>query len=255
MLIIALIFWRKQLFAARREFCRFLLPTILVFAFQIVWVQAIYLTTPTISSLLSKLDIVFVALFAFFLFKSERKIVASRYFIIGATMALIGVVGVTLGSSQHLESEFNLGIGLLILRALIWASYTFSIKNLVIKVEPFVAATWVFCLASILFLPTVLFLGDIYAVTRVDFHTNLILFGSGALCVGLGNACNYTAIKHLGATLQTTMLLIIPFFVAILSYFIFDEVLTIAQIASGILIILSCWLIMRKVGTNSVPPS
>jgi drug/metabolite transporter (DMT)-like permease len=147
-------------------------------------------------------------------------------------------------------TQFNLGIGLLLLRSLLWACYIISIRNLVTEVEPVIAAAWIFLFATLLFLPTILLWGDIHKITEVPLSTNLILFGSGVLCVGLGHALNYTAIKYLGATLPTTLLLLTPFLAGILAYFICDETLTLAQIISGVVIIFGCWLIIRKVVTG-----
>ncbi len=253
LLLFAAIFARHQLFAARENFRSFILPAVIVFLFQIVWVQSIYLTTPITASLLSKTDVVFTALLAFLLFRGERVVIASKYFLAGCTLALIGVVGVVFGRATEIRTEFNFGVLLLLLRSLLWASYIISIRNLVTKVEPLIAAAWVYFFASLLFLPSVLIAGDIHQVAEVPLSTNLILFGSGALCVGIGNGLNFTAIKYLGATIPTTLLLLTPFFTGILSYIIFDEVLKAIQVVSGLLIISGCWVIIRKVVTKGVP--
>ena len=241
------VFSRPKLFPIRGNLRNILLPSFLVFLFQIVWVQAVYLTTPTTATLLSKLDIVFVALLSFFFLKGERKILGSKYFLMGASLALLGVVGVVLGRATELRTEFNLGVALLLLRSLLWSSYIISVRNLVIKVEPIVAATWVYSFATLFFLPMVLVLGDIYKVAEVPAYVNLILFGSGVLCVGIGNATNYIATRYLGATIPAILLLLTPFLTGVFSYLIFAEVLNLPQILSGLLILLGCWVIIRKV--------
>lgn len=237
---------KKLLLPIKENFGSLLFSSFSVFIFQIVWVKAIYLTTPTTAALFSRLDILFVTLFSFIFLKSEKGIIGSKYFILGASLALLGVAGVVLGRGS-LEAEFNLGIGLLLLRCFLWGGYTVSVRNLVVKVEPIIAATWVYLLASLLFLPTTYFLGDIHRIAEVPLSINLILFGSGVLCVGMGNAANYTAIKHLGVNLPTLFLLLTPFFTGIISYFIFAEKLTPIQIVSGLIIIFSCWLVVSKV--------
>jgi drug/metabolite transporter (DMT)-like permease len=244
---------KKLLLPIKENLGSLLISSFSVFIFQIVWVEAIYLTTPTTAVLFAKLDIVFIALLSLIFLKSERGIVSSKYFILGATLALLGVAGVVLGRGT-VEAEFNLGVGFLLLRCLLWAGYTISVRNLVVKVEPIIAATWVFLFATLLFLPTTYFLGDIHRVAEVPLSVNLILFGSGVLCVGMGNVANYTAIKHLGANLPALLLLITPLFTGIISYFIFGEMLTPIQIVSGLLIIFSCWLVVRKVAMRPPAP-
>ena len=253
LLLFATIAARRRLFAARKNLRSFILPALIVFLFQIVWVQAIYLTTPVTATLLSKTDVVFTALLAFLLLRSERAVIASKYFLAGCILALIGVAGVVLGRATEIRTEFNLGVLLLLLRSLLWASFIISIRNLITKIEPLVAAAWVYFFASLLFLPSVLIAGDIHRVAEVPLSTNLVLFGSGALCVGMGNGFNFPAIKYLGATIPTSLLLLTPFFTGILSYIIFDELLKAIQIVSGLLIILGCWVIIRRVVTKGIP--
>ena len=240
-------FSRSRLFAIRGNLHSILLPPLLVFLFQIVWVQAIYLTTATTATLLSKLDIIFVALLSLFLLKGERKIIGSKYFLAGSSLALLGVVGVVLGRTTEIRTEFNLGVVLLLVRSLLWSCYIISVRTLVTKVDPIVAATWVFSLATLFFLPMVLILGDIYKVAEVPAYVNLILFGSGGLCVGMGNATNYIATRYLGVTIPATLLLLTPFFTGVFSYLIFAEVLKLPQIFAGLLILFGCWVIIRKV--------
>jgi drug/metabolite transporter (DMT)-like permease len=253
LLLFTVIFARSRLLEARKNLHSFILPAFIVFFFQIVWVQSIYFTTPVTATLLSKIDVVFTTLFSFFIFKGERKLIASKYFLAGCTMALIGVVGVALGKGAEIETEFNLGVLLLLLRSIMWASYIISIRNLVTKIEPLIAAAWIYFFASLLFLPTVLIFGNINRIAEVPLSTNLILFGSGALCVGLGNGLNFTAVKYLGATIPVTLLLLTPFFTGVLSYFFFDELLTPIQVVSGLLIIFGSWVIIRKALVKGAP--
>ncbi|MDY6833830.1 MAG: DMT family transporter [Chloroflexota bacterium] len=245
LLFCTMFFWRSDFLAASRRLPLFLIPAVLVFAFQLVWVKAIYLTTPTISVLVSKLDLLFIALLAAVFFGSERRIVTSKWFILGAALGLLGVMGVMLGRGDDVDGGFTLGIILLLVRCCIWGVYTILLRWFVTKVEPVIAATWVFLIASVLFLPTVLIWGDIGSVTGASIDINIILFGSGALCVGLGNALNYTSIKQLGPTVTTSLLLLTPFIAGIISFFICDETLTMVQVISGVLILIGCWVILR----------
>lgn len=245
LLFCTMCFWRKDFLAASRRLPLFLIPAVLVFAFQLVWVKAIYLTAPTVSVLVSKLDLVFVALLAAMFFDSERRVVTNRRFAFGAVLSLLGVMGVTLGRGGEVDGGFTLGIILLLVRCFIWGVYTVILRWFVTKVEPVIAATWVFLIASILFLPTVLVWGDVGSITRTSIEMNIILFGSGALCVGLGNALNYTSIKQLGPTVTTSLLLLTPFIAGIIAFFLCDETLTIVQVFSGVLILVGCWVIIR----------
>jgi len=240
------IFQRHPMVAAWKDPRRFLLPSFLVFVFQIVWVQGIYLTTPTIAALISKLDVLFIILLSSLFFASERRIMKSRYFPLGFALAFGGVIGVVLGRGASLPTQFDLGVAFLLLRCLLWAAYIVSVRNLVRVVDPLVAATVVYTLAAMMFLPTVLIFGEVGRITVVSANTNLVLFGSGVLCVGLGNAFNYTAIRYLGSSIPAILLLATPFLTGIFSYITLHETLTMLQVASGLLLILGCWVIIRR---------
>ena len=242
----ALVFFRREFLQAGTRARKFVLPALIVYAFQMVWVRSIELTTPTTAVLLSKLDVISIALLSAIFFAAERKIVKNRFFLVGCALALLGVAGVALGKDAP-STEFNEGIGLLLLRSVLWAVYIVSIRALVEEEEPLIIATWIYLFASILFVPTAYIWGDIAKVTEVPPTTNIMLIGSGALCVGLGNALNFLVIKHLGSTLSATLLLVTPFTAGILAYLVCDETLTAIQILSGVVIVLSCLLIVRKV--------
>ena len=250
LLPIALFSRRKEfLEAIKAHWPKLLLLALVVFLVQTAWVKGIYMTTPTTAVLIADVDVVSIALLSALFFEAERDIVRRKYFLAGSALAIVGVIGVALGK-EHAGTEFNAGVALVLARSVLWASYIVSIRALMDKENPLVIAAWVYLLSSILLLPTVLVWGDIGKVTVVPVTTNVLLFGSGALCVGIGNALNFAVIKRLGSTISVTLLLVIPFTTGIISYLIWDETLTAVQIGSGMVIILSCLLIVRKVVTN-----
>lgn len=61
---------------------------------------------------------------------------------------------------------------------------------------------------------------------------------SGVLCIALGHAIYYTAIKRIGATIPTMVLLCSPFLVMAMSRLIFKETLNSHQLFFGIILII-----------------
>ena len=58
-----LIFFRKQFVSSLKNIRQFILPALLVFTFQILWVQSVYSLEPAIVALIGKSSVVFVVLF------------------------------------------------------------------------------------------------------------------------------------------------------------------------------------------------
>jgi len=68
---------------------------------------------------------------------------------------------------------------------------------------------------------------------------------SGITAIALGHVCFYTAIKRIGATLPSLVILAQPFVVFSISSVVFGERLTLSQLAFGVLLLagagLSVW--------------
>ena len=245
LIIINLIFYRKELFNSLKEIKNFIFPTILVFAFQITSVAGIYMLTPTIAVLIGKSSVFFTTLFSFIFFVDERKIIKSKSFIFGSLLAIIGVCGVIIGKSGLHLNSFNLGAILILISSVLWALYTIVIKVRVQKTDPFVSASIIFTMSLPLFFISALLFGNMRTLYATPKNIILILFLSGIFCVGIANAFNYKSIKLIGTVISSNLILITPFFTAIFSYIIFKEVLTLYQILSGIILLIGCSILMR----------
>ena len=186
-----------------------------------------------------------IAVFSFILFKDERNIIKSKFFISGSLLAFIGVIGIITSKSRIYLKDFNIGAAAILAAAVLWALYIISIKQRVRKTDPLVAAGIVFTLSVPLFFIASLVWGDLLKITSVPMSINIILFISGIFCVGVANAFNFKSIKLIGTALSSSFVLVTPFFTAIASYFIFKEVLTIQQILFGLILITGCGLLLR----------
>jgi len=244
LLIISLIFHRKELFNYLKEIKKFILPVILIFVHQIVFVAGIYMLTPTVAVLIGKSSVFFIILFSFIFFVDERRIIKSKSFIFGSLLAVVGVCGVIVGKGNlHLDS-FNLGAALILISSVLWALYIIVIKTTVQKIDPFVSASVIFTLSLPLFLISTLLFGNMKALYAAPKGVTLILFLSGIFCVGIANAFNFKSIKLIGTAISSNLILITPFFTAIFSYIIFQEVLTLYQILSGVVLLMGCFILM-----------
>ncbi len=243
---------RQELFRGFRQVGRFVVPTLLLFLFQIIWVAGITRLTPTVAILIHRSQVLFVAVLSFLLFRDERRVIKSPVFLLGGMMSALGVFGVIAGRGGLQWKDFSPGTLLMLAGALCWSLYLLAVKKLVRKVPPLAAVTVTYTLSVPLFLIVFLLRGNPSSIARAPAWINLLLFASGILCMGAANALNYLSIRLIGTTLSSFFVLLTPFFTGVASFFIFREILTPVQIAAGVLLLSGC-LVLTRAKTISEP--
>ena len=163
----------------------------------------------------------------------------------GTFLALVGVIGVILTKSQSLSNYDNRGAMLLVFSMLWVAVYVIKIKTLVQKIHPLVIIACVPLLGCLILLPLVLVFGNLHKILEVDFKTVVLLLGASAVSLGAGDSLYYYAIRHLGASVSTSFLLITPLIAGVLAFFTLGELLTTGQILFSVILILGCLLTVR----------
>jgi len=243
--IICFIFERDKLVAGIKKIKMLFIPVMVVFISQISYVNGVYRTSAIAASLIVKLNAVTISILSFIVLVEERRVIKNPFFLLGTLFAFLGVGGVILGKADSAGDSTNLGAALLIFSMFHWSVYTVMIKRVVDEIDPLVIAGLVPLMACVLFLPTVAIFGDFHRIVEVSTKSRLLLFGSGMLVIGMGNVSYYSALKHVGAPIASSFLLITPLITGILSFFILDERLTHLQLAFSILLLFGCFLITR----------
>jgi len=252
-LVIVNLVWSKEMFLRElKNIKKFILPAVLIFLFQITWVKTLSLLSPVTAVLINRSSVLFVILFSFLFFKEERSIIKSKFFIFGALLAVIGVIGVIYQTNNVHFNGFNIGEVFALIGALLWAAYLITIRKIVRDTDPLVVAGIVFTLAVPLFFISSLLLGDLASILDVPAGMNVLLLFSGIFCVGVANAFNFKSIKNIGSALSSIFVLITPFLTGIVSYFIFKEHLKIQQILFGIILITGCAILIGSKNMNTV---
>ena len=165
---------------------------------------------------------------------------------VSLTIIGMGVIGVTFSQGFSTTNTYFLGILSLIGVAILSGIYHNFIKSLVKRIHPFVAFTVICVLMTVIFAPWALLFGNLENITNVGSKIQLILFLSGFLSLSLSNILFYHSIKNLGVSRPASLLLAVPFLTAIFSFFILDEVLSIVQIISGILLLTGCFFLLSE---------
>jgi len=227
-----------------------LVPTIIVFVFQIFNVYGIVLTTPTIGTLIGRINVIFVDLFSFALFAEERATIRDRNFLVGTAIALVGMTGAVLSGSglfysSDSGSAYLMGVLSLVIASVLWAAYVVSSKVLLKSVDPLSACTNVFLISGALYFPLSAASGAILDIFQVGPFVIFVLILSGILSIGLGNFLNYYAIQRLGASMTSNMQLLIPVIAGVLSVFVFNEPMPPEKIVFSLVTLVGCWFILR----------
>lgn len=248
LLLFSLAFNKDKYFSSLKNLKLLTVPILTVFIFQIFNVYGIAFTTPTVATLITRLSVIFVDVFSFFLFSEERVTLTNKKFIVGTLLSFVGVFGVVLVGSSLFYSNgmFFVGVLFLILTSILWAIYIVSIKVVLKNSDPLSTTTNVFLISGLMYLPFSAFTGGIYKIFSEGLLINFLLVVSGILSIGIGNFLNYYAIQELGASLSTNLQLLIPVVTGILSMIILNEPMPLSKVMFSLLTLGGCWLVIES---------
>jgi drug/metabolite transporter (DMT)-like permease len=216
------------------------------YIFQLSFTYSFFLLYPAFGSLLYKTGVIFSVVLAAAFFPDERSLLKNRTFQAGIVLATIGVIFTIAGGRDFGNAEFNLGVLLILLAAAAWSLLTACIKKWV----PMVPAS--FSVSVIITIVTPLyFLTDI--ITHMMNHEGrwfpeaplglwLLMLLSGIIGVGVAHSLYYYSVPALGVALCAILDLSRPFLAGIISFLVFQERLTLVQIAGGILLLSGAYL-------------
>lgn len=213
---------------------------------QVCFTYAHYKIDPGLLTFGLRTQIVFVALGAYLLFPSERRVVRSRLYQLGLLMVLAGSVGtVFLGKTPPAGAE-ALGVTLAIASGLCFAAYALAVRKYMHGTHPVVAFSIISQYTAGAMVVLMLFLGHRLGADALllagDQFTWLLV--SAVIGIALGHVFYYISIARLGVAVSSGVIQLQPFVVSILSYFLFRELLTIRQWISGCVAVLGAIIML-----------
>lgn len=222
------------------------IPKILVLAitgvtllYAVQFVALVY-TTATNSSILINSSVIFIAIMSLFLGERFTKLKA-----FGICLSFIGVVLiVSNGKLEFFSSKTFIGDMLIIFDGFLWAIYTILGKSLLEKYNPEVLTAYAFALGSILLVPFAVYEGFSNPIT---FSTTvwISLLYLALLCSVFAYVMWYSALTAMDATRVAVFVYIVPFFTAIMAFFVLGERLGAFTVLGGILTIAGLYLTER----------
>jgi len=204
---------------------------------QSFWAATLYYLDPALASLILESSVIVVATFSIIVFPDERNLIKSPAFIIGFSLALIGVTGIIIFKPGFAQSRSIVGFILALCSSLTWAAYTLSIKIKMRNIDSRSA----FAVISLYTVIPLALLAFIFGKPAIALHIPLIawliIIVSAIFAMALSHVLYYSAIKRIGATIPAIALLAIPFVVLAASYFLFSEKLNTPQCLFGLTLI------------------
>lgn len=195
--------------------------------------------TPSLGELLFQVNPIMVALGAFFVFK-ER---ITKNVIIALVLTGLGCILLFWEPSAHVTM---LGISIILLAALLYASYIIIGKEMLKNIESIVVTTYVTVGCGVFLLLYSLLNRKMMYIDNIEIISVIIVLGLFSTIISILSFA--MGLKLLGATKASIISSLEPVFTVVLAYLFMNEKLSLIQTFGGFLIIMSIVVIETKIG-------
>lgn len=237
-----------------------LVPSLVNSAGQVCFTWAHYKIDPGLLTFGLRSQILFAALGAFLLFPAERRIIRTRGYLIGMVVVLTGTAGAVLLGDDPVDFRHAAGVTLAISSGLLFAMYGLAVRKYMRGFNSVLAFAAISQYTAIAMVALMLVLGDRGGLTALDLTTEQFfwLLVSAVIGIALGHVFYYMSIARLGVAVSAGVLQLQPFGVAVGSYILFSEVLTVGQWISGCVAVCGAilmlgvqrWITKKRVDTG-----
>ncbi len=228
---------------------RALLPGLINAAGQVCFTVAHYQIDPGLLTFGLRTQILFVTVGAFLLFPSERSVIRSGGFLGGTVLVIAGTIGTVALGPEPFRGGHALGVTLAIASGLLFAAYALSVRRCMHGCHPITAFAVISLYTAGVMIALMLVLGERAGLTAIDpavlsGREFALLLASALVGIALGHVFYYIALARLGVAVASGVIQLQPFGVAIGSYFMFHEVLTVPQWGAGSLAVAGAVLML-----------
>jgi drug/metabolite transporter (DMT)-like permease len=162
------------------------------------------------AQLITKLNIVFVIIFSFFLFHEERAVIRSPSYLGGTLLSLVGVAAVLAKDPASLVPIFDRAAALLLGTAVCWGVYMVWSKHLVMGMHPIPMFTVVSIYTTLGLGILSLTLGEPGTLIAAGPRLTAVAFISGLLPIALAHPAFHFAQRTLGSAFSNSCNLLTP---------------------------------------------
>jgi len=205
---------------------------------QTCWAYSLYYIQPAFMILLTKSSIIWIAAFSLVFFAEERTLVKSPRFLSGMILSTTGVVGVLVYQKNFTATATMTGIVFALTAAFMWSFYTITAKIAFRNIDSRTGFSVVSIYTMVgLVVLAFAFGRPVYYITEMDAQPWIAVIVSGIICIAFSHVLYYVAMKRIGATIPSLILLLQPFNIIALSYIFFGEKLNTCQWFFGIILL------------------
>jgi drug/metabolite transporter (DMT)-like permease len=210
---------------------------------QTLWTIAFYYNIePTFMSLIDKTSILWIAVFSLIIFSDERVLLKSRRFWAAAALSVAGISGVLVFKEGFASQKTLIGVLLSVISSAVWAVHVIAVKIGFKKIDSRNGVA-VICIYSCLgFAILAALFGNTGNCLSLAWQGWVFILVSAVIGIAICNALYYAAIKRIGATIPSVVVLAAPFLVILFSKPIFNESLNVFQWLFGLMLLAGCAL-------------
>ena len=205
----------------------------------VLWNTAILLTSAAVATLLANNSPLWVGLGATLIFHEK---LSTKYWL-GLVVALAGMATIVGGNAIQ-ELSFNLGNLLAIGTSFLYAAYMLITQKARARIDTLTLNLLMMLAGIVLLLPANFLLAQ--PLTGFSTQTWLALVGLGLIPQFIGWLAINFAMGHLPAARVSVTLLGQPVVTAILGIFLLNEMLSLADIAGGVLVLIGIYLVNQR---------
>jgi drug/metabolite transporter (DMT)-like permease len=202
---------------------------------QCCFAWAPYFINPGLLTFMLRLQIIFVALGAFALFPSERRVLRSPTYWLAVLAVFAGAAGTSLLGAEPPRGATAFGIFLAIIAGLFFAAYSLSVRYFMHDVRPVTAFAVISNYTAAGLVIIMVTVGRQHGLAVMSFTSPqwCMLVGSAFIGIAFSHVLYYAAMARLGVVVSAGVILLQPFIASAASYFLFAERLTMAQWICG----------------------
>ena len=238
--VVSCLFWLPFLLISIRKnrfdkslWLKAIIPAAANLTMQGLYAAAFYYISPAFMVLLMKSSIVWTALFSLVFFLDERPLAKSKRFWLGMILSVAGVIGVMYYKKDFAAAKTLTGILLALGSSIAFAVYAISARIFFKKNDSRQAFSVTSIYTTLGFAVLTLSFGNIKASLSLNAWQWACVVISSITGIALGHTLLYAAIRRIGVTIPSLLLLAQPFLVLAFSHIVFRESMNIPQLLSG----------------------
>ena len=230
-----------------------LIPSLANILGQTAFTAAFHEMNPGLVTFGLRTQLVWVALGAYLMVPSERAIITSRRYLLGAVVLVGGTVAILMGGDASLAGFNVKGTALSILCAMGYAMYGLGVRRWMGQYHPVIAFAVICQQTAIGLIVLMLFFGRDHGSYVPDLDSEILthLAISAFIGIAIGHIFYYISIARLGVVITSGVLQLQPFLVTAASFLVFGELFQWWQWVAGAIAVVGAYLMLTCKGSGA----